>query len=139
MGTPWWNMPSRGILGSMICKTSRGGLRGEQGPQEPVCREWTWVSEAPITGSTHQRWVGGVAPALSPHQVQGIQGRILILRQPPCASPHALTHHCTEERAVSCVTPGDGASQAHSCAATLLTAMPHTSSCAHGVGLVLCP
>lgn len=94
MGTPWWNMPSRGILGSMICQKSRGGLRGEQGPQEPVSREGTWISEAPLTGSTHQRRVGGVTPALGPHQVQGIQGGILILRQPPRATPHALTHHC---------------------------------------------
>lgn len=48
-----------------------------------------------MTVSTHQCRIGGVTPALSPHQVQGIQRRILILRQPPCATSHALPHHCT--------------------------------------------
>lgn len=24
MGTPWWNIPSRGIFGSMICQEQKG-------------------------------------------------------------------------------------------------------------------
>lgn len=71
--------------------------RAERGKRNPECRSaggGTWISEAPGAGGTHQRRVGGVPPALGPHQVQGIQGGILVLGQPPRAAPHALAHHC---------------------------------------------
>lgn len=120
-------------------------LRGEGGPRVPLCGRGMWVSEVlseHVASGTHQRRVGGVPPALGPHQVQGIQGGILILGEPPCAAPHAFAHHCAggERRGESAVAPpGDSASQAHGCTARVLTAMPHAAPCAHGVGLVLRP
>lgn len=54
--------------------------------------------EMHIGGQTHQCRVGGVAPALGPHQIQSVQGRILILREPPCTTANALPHHCIKTR-----------------------------------------
>jgi len=92
-------------------------------------------------GRTHQRRVGGVPPALGPHQVQGVQGGILVLGQPARAAPHALAHHCAggEGRGESAACPPPGNGWACGCRAAVLTAVPHASPRAHGVGLVLCP
>lgn len=79
-----------------------------------------------MAGSTHQRWVGGVPPALGPHQVQGIQGGIFILRQPPCTTSHAFAHHCAEgeRRGESAVAPPHAPAPAGLTAAQYLLPCP---------------
>lgn len=123
MGTPWWNMPSRGILGSMICRKSRGGLRGERGPQVPLLREGERGFRRPrrqagargrrYSPAPGRRGTPGTWPTPGPgHPGRNPRPRTATPRRAPC--PCAPLCRRRGERGVSCVlpSPGDGASRA---------------------------
>lgn len=142
MGTPWWNMPSRGILGSMIWWESRGGLRGEQGPQAQLCGRGDVgfgcpgsqrYSPAPGRRGNPGTWPtpGPGRPGRNPRP-----RRATLLHGPgPCA-PLCRRRG---DRGVSCAPTGDSTDQARGGMSAVLTAVPHASPCAHGVGFILRP
>ncbi|TNN48256.1 hypothetical protein EYF80_041526 [Liparis tanakae] len=79
IGTPRWNTPSLGILGSMIWKRRSHTFRhrlAEAARSVPLCGV-----------VSHQSRVGGVASALGPHQVQSYERRTGVKTAPGSPTP----------------------------------------------------
>lgn len=85
-GEQGWGRP----CGTRLLGASSGQLSGSERSLSDSRRS---PERNGLYGSrSHQSWIRGVASALGPHQVQGLQGRIVIGGH-PASRPGSATHH----------------------------------------------